>query len=852
MNNNPIDQYRHQFLDFLEKDFNDSTYHQKVVQLVQNAEKQSLLLRNSSQQVDTRLLIDLDHLRQFDAQLASDLLRGQEKCAIVHMGFESGLRDVVQREYGHLIFTDQTTMAMSDQTAVPLLNLDQFHVGFQGHFGSHVVSPRQLLSHFLNSMICVEGIITKINSSVPELIQSVHYCPANAKFHRRTYRTETSVLGLATTMAFPTRDDEGHPLETEHGLCRYKDRQTLFLQEMPERAPAGQLPRSVEIDLEDDLVDVIKPGDRVRIAGLYKPVTKRSLGGSHSGTMNTTIGANSVTKLDHQIQMPSASDIKEIRRVSHQEDVFEVLSQSLAPSIFGHEQIKKALLLQLLGGVEKNLEHGTHLRGDINILLVGDPGTAKSQLLRYMLNLNPLSISTSGRSSTGVGLTAAVVADPQTGERTLQAGAMVLADRGLVCVDEFDKMVDEDRTAMHEVMEQQTVTIQKAGIHTTLNARASVLAAANPIYGHYDPRKSVQYNVNLPDSLLSRFDLVFVLVDTKDQFRDRDIATHVLKMHQFNAGKQSAHGRLNAEEDLKPNEIGAIAIDQGAQDTRRNEEQTLSTTTVFGQKRYTLDFLKKYVAYAKTRKPKMQTEAMELIQEKYVYLRSGASRQKTLPITARALETLIRLSTAHAKCRLSKEVTTDDVEGAFQVMEYAIYFGAQDLRKKPLVDNIPDGATTVHDDETTVQNGDDAHPDDDHNDLPEPNVEHAEQLNRSPHSANGAPEEDEQNGEDDETDGSSRKRKRSVDDNEEKATKKSKSGPDSDSILNIVKFALGELIQAGKTVDGFLEIDTLLDECKPFKSSLKKEDLTKLCVDGTLGDQYWYDDDTEKLYLNSL
>ena len=468
------------------------------------------------------------------------------------------------------------------------------------------------------------------------------------------------------------------------------DHQTISIQEMPERAPAGQLPRGVDVILDDDLVDRAKPGDRIQLVGIYRSLGNRGAG-SGSSTFRTLVLANNIIQLSSKSGGGIAqatitdTDIRNINKVAKKKNVFDLVSQSLAPSIYGHDYIKKAVLLMLLGGVEKNLDNGTHLRGDINILMVGDPSTAKSQMLRFVLNTAPLAIATTGRGSSGVGLTAAVTTDKETGERRLEAGAMVLGDRGVVCIDEFDKMSDIDRVAIHEVMEQQTVTIAKAGIHASLNARCSVIAAANPIYGQYDPHKDPHKNIALPDSLLSRFDLLFIVTDDPEDTGDRLISEHVLRMHRYRApgteegapvreqGSQTLGIGLEETQDAnRPTEVYEKfnqMLHAGVKPTGRGRDKTVEVLSI--------PFIKKYIQYAKSRiKPVLTKGAADHIVATYSALRNDeltGNQRKTSPMTARTLETLIRLSTAHAKSRLSSRVEEKDAREAEAILRFALF-----------------------------------------------------------------------------------------------------------------------------------------------------------------------------------
>lgn len=636
-----------------------------------------------------RLIININDLRNFDENLANKLLRQPRE-------FVVALQEVAT----------EISQSLDSSTSKTMLQRE-LQVGFDGSFGANSVSPRGLLSSQLNRLVEVEGIVTKCSNVKPKLVKSVHYCAKTKAYSTREFRDQTaldigikvgSVERLPTSSVMPTEDKDGNVLDTEYGLCQYKDYQVVTLQEMPERAKVGQLPRSVECILEYDLVDSVKPGDRVQCIGIYRPLGG-AIGpnGVSSGIFKSTLLCNNMKIIGKEIGgvRLTGEDVVNIRQICRRPDLTSLVSKSLCPSIFGHEHIKTALVLQLLGGCEQNLDNGIHLRGDINIMMVGDPSTAKSQLLRTVLDIAPLAISTSGRGSSGVGLTAAVTSDPETGERKLEAGAMVLADRGVVCIDEFDKMGENDRVAIHEVMEQQTVTIAKAGIHASLNARCSVLAAANPIYGQYDRNRPPQENIGLPDSLLSRFDLLFIVLDQFDSSFDRKLSEHVIKSHQYRRP-----GTTSEPEPLVQS-TSSLRLEYATANSGNNQQA--DSTAVWqrgGAREYvstgpggsssagqgmgdnsgdllTKEFLRKLIFYAKNKvAPVLSDDAMESISATYGAMRNQPTEnngRRNLPVTARSLETLIRLSTANAKLRLSSSVDVEDVEAAKELVHFVLF-----------------------------------------------------------------------------------------------------------------------------------------------------------------------------------
>ncbi|OII71733.1 DNA replication licensing factor MCM3 [Cryptosporidium ubiquitum] len=655
-----------------------------------------------------RVLIELSDLRKISDELPQKIIN---EPYVYVSPFEEVIKDLVDLE------------REIDKNSSSKSSLFNARVGFTGWFGRNHLTPRGLTASNINQMVCVEGIISQCSIVKPKLVKSVHISKghligqsdtsggANQTFVEVRGHRDISCLirDRYIQSGVPSEDGQGNKMEVEIGLCRYKDSQKMTLQELPEMIPTGQLPRSIEIVAEDDLVETIKPGDRVKIVGVYKPISRRE-NNTITGIFKVVIVANNIQLLNKNVTSPELTpqEIKIMKEISARNDTFEILSRSFASSLCGHEYIKKGLLLGILGGEEHNLENGTHIRGDIHTLLIGEPSCGKSQLLRFVMSIAPLAISTTGRGCSGVGLTAAVTHDPDTKERRLEAGATVLADRGIVCIDEFDKMSFSDRVAIHEVMEQQRVTIAKAGIQASLNARCSIFAAANPVYGHFDDSMELSRQIAFPDSLLSRFDLIFIVKDSRNSQQDRKIASQVLSQVRYNKNstQDSKINKTNSGFVIQPeykdndeNEINELndiwQVPSNKITDKKSQKNNLKGQTE--DKVLTTSFLRKYIHYCKYVRniPKLTDDSAELVARIFTELRAKCINQYRggTTCTTRTLEGIIRLATAHSKLKMRDSVIPEDVLIAFELLNYAM-FGEMIERENLLNDIFEKDADT--------------------------------------------------------------------------------------------------------------------------------------------------------------
>ncbi|MBU0666771.1 MAG: minichromosome maintenance protein MCM [Nanoarchaeota archaeon] len=594
------------------QEFLENNYYESILQTLQKGEES--------------LIIDFPDLMKFNADLADNILETPEE-----------ILKVAQNALENLHIEGDTT---------------KISVRFKHLPESQQIKIRHIRSKHINKFLQIEGIVRQKTDVRPQVTSARFECPSCGNI--------INILQLDSKFKEPTRCSCGRSGKFRMISKELVDAQKLVLEEAPEDLSGGEQPKRLNIFLKKDLVSPItekktNPGGRIIVVGYIKEIPIILASGGKSTRFDLIDEANYVEPVQEDFSdlQISKKEIKEIKKLSEDPEIYEKLVNSIAPTIYGHEKVKEALLLQMMGGCRKKNTTGVSVRGDMHILLIGDPGSGKSQLLKRISNIAPKARFVSGKGASGVGLTASVVKDEFLRGWALEAGALVLANGGLCCIDELDKMSTEDRSAMHEALEQQTVTISKANIQATLRAETTVLAAANPKFGRFDPYELLAKQIELPSTLINRFDLIFPIRDIPDKVKDEKLASFILNMHL---------NPMSEKEDIEP------------------------------------ELLKKYVAYARQQVfPKLSPVAMNEIKDFYVQMRNTASEEgtiATIPISARQLEALIRLSEASARTRLSDKITKKDAQKAIELLYFCLsQIGVDPETGKIDIDRITTGIT---------------------------------------------------------------------------------------------------------------------------------------------------------------
>ena len=557
----------------------------------------------------TSLLVDFEELLAFDQRLAEELLEKPDEC----------LKHANNAAYAQLQIEDpeyaEKMAGKAETVVVRIVRLWQ------------ATQLRKLGSEHIGKLVMVEGIVVRSTPVRPMVMRAAFRCKGCGEI---TYINQTGLfLKAPFTCSNPSCGRKGL-FEFVQEESTFIDSQDLRMQERPEDLPPGQLPRTLHIKLVgSEIVDVARPGDHVSIVGIVRAVspTLPRVGKLRTFVLHSDGNSIEVLGKEPEIALPSPEEEEKILELAKDPWIHRKLMNSIAPSIYGYDHVKEAIMYLLFGGIPKILPDIT-IRGDLNTLLIGDPGTAKSQLLQYVARVAPRGLYTSGRGTTAAGLTAAVIRE-RGGGMSLEAGALVLADKGIACIDEIDKMRPEDRVAIHEAMEQHTVSVAKGGIVATLNARTAILAAANPALGRYEPHRTVAENISLPVTILSRFDLIFVLRDVPNKEVDSKMSEHILEIHRK---------ALSPVEPPMP-----------------------------------IELLRKYVSYAKGIKPALTSEALQRLKDFYLAMRSASETEGSpVAITARQLESLVRIAEARARAALRKEVLAEDAETSVAIMKRSL------------------------------------------------------------------------------------------------------------------------------------------------------------------------------------
>ena len=614
---------------------------------------------NLSSKEKSSIEINLEDVHHFDAELCSLVMNNAKRyldlfsnaifdllpTKMVEDDMKKDCLDIYieQRFFQHQKHADNVMEPTDFFSRLPKALIRRFEVHFNMPFTMYKpISVRQLKASAIGQLVNIKGIVTRISEVKPLLLCATYTCDQCGSETFQPLNGSGSFVPLEKCVSEDCRQKNASGrLYFQTRASRFVKYQELKIQEHSDQVPVGNIPRSLLVHAQGDLTRQVLPGDHVAVTGVFLPTLKVGFKQMTGGLISETyLDAHRIQKMDrNEDGGDSQTESEEILKAEEWEElsyrfgrnILDKFSKSIAPEIYGHEDLKKALLCLLAGGVDRDAQ-GMKIRGNINICMFGDPGVAKSQLLGFINRVSSRSQYTTGRGSSGVGLTASVSKDQITGEMVLEGGALVLADKGICCIDEFDKMAETDKVAIHEVMEQQTISIAKAGILTTLNARVSILAAANPIFGRYNLKKSIQQNIELSAALLSRFDLIWLITDTPDSDFDRRLAQHITEVH------------MTERE---------VPTDQ--------EEDAVD-----------MKLLRRYIATCKkVSHPTIPESLKDKIVTGYIHMREEARNNKHLTTftSARTLLAILRLSTALARLRMAKVVEAEDVDGAYRLIE---------------------------------------------------------------------------------------------------------------------------------------------------------------------------------------
>ncbi|GAA5841339.1 hypothetical protein JCM3766R1_005035 [Sporobolomyces carnicolor] len=594
-------------------------------------------LRANCLRKEWTLEVEMTHLIGWREDLAS---RCRSEPGEVVPLFEVALRNVARNLLYPTAASEEERRER--QKAVPEIQL-------QLRSASRLMQFRELGASSISNLVRIPGIVISASVLSSRAVRLHLNCKSCRHFMEMEVQGGFSGFQLPRKCGSGASPDGGpkdcplDPYMIVHDKSSFVDQQTIKLQEAPDMVPTGELPRHLILSVDRYLTGKVVPGSRIVATGIYSTFQ------AGKGRRDTPVALRTPylrvlgLEVDREgaggagVRNFTAEEEEEFEKMGKQPGIYEKFARSIAPSIFGNDDIKKSIACLLFGGSKKVLPDGMRLRGDINVLMLGDPGTAKSQLLKFVEKVSPIAVYTSGKGSSAAGLTASVQRDPTSREFYLEGGAMVLADGGVVCIDEFDKMRDEDRVAIHEAMEQQTISIAKAGITTILNSRTSVLAAANPVFGRYDDMKTPGENIDFQTTILSRFDMIFIVKDEHNEARDATIAKHVMNIHMNRATESSAVGEIDIEK------------------------------------------MKRYISYCKARRaPRLSADAAQKLSSHFVALRKQVQQverdnneRSSIPITVRQLEAIIRISESLAKIELKTEVLDQHVDEAIRLFKFS-------------------------------------------------------------------------------------------------------------------------------------------------------------------------------------